>query len=50
MAHRVPDHQPALPVDQASVLSLPPSSQAKVSPCVPCQLGFLDVYATITLL
>ncbi|XP_062306238.1 mitochondrial coenzyme A transporter SLC25A42-like [Osmerus eperlanus] len=29
MAHGVPDHQPALPVDQASVLSLPPSTQAK---------------------
>lgn len=29
MDHRVQDHQRALPVDQASVLSLPPSTQAE---------------------
>lgn len=31
MAHRVHDHQSRLPVAQATVLALPPSSQAKVT-------------------
>ena len=31
MAHRVNDHQSRLPVAQATVLALPPPSQAEVS-------------------